>query len=537
MTDTEEDYEDDDYTMDFDTYFMYFQDDFTQNNFGFMMDYLVNGYVYGSEETVEDIPGYERNDVAEIELDTARERWGNIRVPAGVIDSRRSRGSGVDRAGFMDIGNNRNLGQVLNSGNFNGDSWEDILQKITIDGYEDQEGGTFYRFELEQGYIYLDPRDNDEIERLQEPEDEQVVWERVMERAYNDAEDRFDVLENENDELMEAIDDDDEVAFGDVIIDAFVNIYIDYANTVDEDVLDSYDLTGRGGWDRLVEGWANKREDLYNNFREGNRLNAAEMYDYIVMDEDIGFTTGRGVAQRVGTNYQRNIFPDGAPRPTSPSPFGDLDAIKRELQEDFDDFMNEFKDSLIRANAYGFWRELNMKPSFKYANYDDWNSKKVKIVGGIKKVNSNEKLNIVLFNRLFEFYEDCYKRNPGACRTHRNQFNSLRSELKGVNDISVMNTTVIPQVVMRPDFKNLVVWYEGLADTTRAPRRPPSPSRRRGEAEDDESPVAETEAEPTVVSQEQLGDNPSALDAMIMGMLVEGGANAAFLRRTYGITN
>ena len=551
MTDTEEDYDEYDEGMDADYYMDITNDTLdSQQQFNWHMSMILEGYIYGQEQYIRNHDlRVRRRTVATPTVEQLERFFGNIEIVEGMVATRSSYPYNHVEFPTTTLGNILNLdGGALTA------LWDNRIQNVRVRGYEDYNAGEFYRFDFDNDWIYANPNQNDAIENAINRMENYSIGE-----AFNDLMENEGLLDASNqDELaftpLEDVewDDDDNVATEESLenfrTNLLIGLYYEFESRGGED-FDESDFQHADADEReaIIPNFNERTEQLYTWWREqqGEEEDGVERESIPSTDANIrtirnilllgdfsqASASGAPIRRRVGTNYQRNIFPDGAPPSTAPQSFGDFSAIKQELQEDFYGFMNEFKDSLLRANVYGFWRGINMKPTFRYANYDDWNSKKVKLIGGFTK-QGDERLKIVLFNRLFEFYDDCYKRRPGACRTHRNQFENLRSQLKGVNDISVMNTTVIPQEVLRPTFIMLYNWIQTLSASTRAPRIREEPFSRgteeRREAEDAESPVAETEAEP-----EPTVDRGNMVDALFNAAFEEGGADAAFLRERY----
>lgn len=554
MTDTEQDYDvdltgetEDEYDegMDADYYMSLANHQLdSQQQFNYHMSMILEGYIYGGEEYIRNHDlRVRRRTVATPTVEQLERFFGNIEIVEGSAATRSSY-----PYNHVEWEQRESLGNILNlDGSALTALWDDRIQLVEVRGYEEEDSGRFYRFDFDNDWIYAHPNQNDAIENAINRMENYSIGE-----AFNDLMESEGLLDPSNqDELaftpLEDVEwaDDDNVATEESLENfrenVLIGLYYEFESRGGED-FDEGDFQHADADEReaIIPNFNERTEQLYNWWREqrGEEEESIPSTDdnirtirniLLLGDFSQASASGAPIRRRVGTNYQRNIFPDGAPPSTAPQSFGDFSAIKQELQEDFYGFMNEFKDSLLRANVYGFWRGINMKPTFRYANYDDWNSKKVKLIGGFTK-QGNERLKIVLFNRLFEFYDDCYKRRPGACRTHRVQFENLRSQLKGVNDIYVMNTTVVPQEVLRPTFIMLYNWIQTLS--AREPRIREEPFSRgteeRREAEDDDSPVAETEAEP-----EPTVGGGNMVDALFARAFEEDGADAAFLRERY----
>tara|TARA_Y100001973_G_C5206846_1_gene342065 strand:- start:2964 stop:4670 length:1707 start_codon:yes stop_codon:yes gene_type:complete len=554
MTDTEQDYDvdltgetEDEYDegMDADYYMSLANHQLdSQQQFNYHMSMILEGYIYGGEEYIRNHDlRVRRRTVATPTVEQLERFFGNIEIVEGSAATRSSY-----PYNHVEWEQRESLGNILNlDGSALTALWDDRIQLVEVRGYEEEDSGRFYRFDFDNDWIYAHPNQNDAIENAINRMENYSIGE-----AFNDLMESEGLLDPSNqDELaftpLEDVEwaDDDNVATEESLENfrenVLIGLYYEFESRGGED-FDEGDFQHADADEReaIIPNFNERTEQLYNWWREqrGEEEESIPSTDdnirtirniLLLGDFSQASASGAPIRRRVGTNYQRNIFPDGAPPSTAPQSFGDFSAIKQELQEDFYGFMNEFKDSLLRANVYGFWRGINMKPTFRYANYDDWNSKKVKLIGGFTK-QGDERLKIVLFNRLFEFYDDCYKRRPGACRTHRVQFENLRSQLKGVNDIYVMNTTVVPQEVLRPTFIMLYNWIQTLS--AREPRIREEPFSRgteeRREAEDDDSPVAETEAEP-----EPTVGGGNMVDALFARAFEEDGADAAFLRERY----
>ena len=554
MTDTEQDYDvdltgetEDEYDegMDADYYMSLANHQLdSQQQFNYHMSMILEGYIYGGEEYIRNHDlRVRRRTVATPTVEQLERFFGNIEIVEGSAATRSSY-----PYNHVEWEQRESLGNILNlDGSALTALWDDRIQLVEVRGYEEEDSGRFYRFDFDNDWIYAHPNQNDAIENAINRMENYSIGE-----AFNDLMESEGLLDASNqDELaftpLEDVEwaDDDNVATEESLENfrenVLIGLYYEFESRGGED-FDEGDFQHADADEReaIIPNFNERTEQLYNWWREqrGEEEESIPSTDdnirtirniLLLGDFSQASASGAPIRRRVGTNYQRNIFPDGAPPSTAPQSFGDFSAIKQELQEDFYGFMNEFKDSLLRANVYGFWRGINMKPTFRYANYDDWNSKKVKLIGGFTK-QGDERLKIVLFNRLFEFYDDCYKRRPGACRTHRVQFENLRSQLKGVNDIYVMNTTVVPQEVLRPTFIMLYNWIQTLS--AREPRIREEPFSRgteeRREAEDDDSPVAETEAEP-----EPTVGGGNMVDALFARAFEEDGADAAFLRERY----
>ena len=540
MTDTEEDYDEYDEGMDADYYMDITNDTLdSQQQFNWHMSMILEGYIYGQEQYIRNHDlRVRRRTVATPTVAQLERFFGNIEIVEGMVATRSS--YPYNHVDWQRTTTLRNIlwmdGGALTA------LWDDRIQKVTVRGYEDYNAGEFYRFDFDNDWIYANPDQNTLIEiAINRMEDWNIG------DAFNEVMESEGLLDASNEGGMAFNPLEGDVGVVDNIEhfreELMIGLYYEFENRGGEG-FDEGDFRQSSDEEReaVIPNFNERTEQLYTWWQEqhdedgsipGTDANNRDVRNILLLGN---FPSGfqRPAARRRGRGRIGLIFPDGEPT-FSAGPFGDEDTILDNLQEEFDDFMDNFNDSLLRAKVYGFWRGLNMKPTFKYANYDDWNSKKVKLIGGYSYVSGaydnkppQERLNIILFNRLFEFYDDCYKRKPGACRTHRSQFDSLRSQLKGVNDIYVMNTTVVPQEVLRPTHSNLEQFISALDPSVRAPRIREEASIRRVEAEDDESPVAETEAEP-----EPTVDRGNMVDALFNRAFEEDGADAAFLRERY----
>ena len=182
MTDTENETDYDDETTDFDAYFNMTELE-TQQDFRWMMEILRDGYIYGGDSFT-NVPDYTSIRVERLDYDEAQSGLAYLPIAPGYVPN----GGGFGGSGRnFEVDNGDKLHEVMDCC-INENQWDGDIYEIEIDGYQNQEGGKFYRIELANTFMYVALEGNEMIENYDEDEiDYSTGFQNYLSNEYRDA--------------------------------------------------------------------------------------------------------------------------------------------------------------------------------------------------------------------------------------------------------------------------------------------------------------------------------------------------------------